>query len=268
MQNPTNAWIAFISLPLLLLFGCGPAQPSAQEQQQLQAGYKSYDGRDYDQAMAQADRYLTKHSTGKGSGEALYLRGRSLEARTAQDQTQAKQNLQAARAAYIQALEQKPSPKLESYILTSLGNVAYFQDDYATAIQQWSTASSKLDKNDIIKAWVLYRMGIAQQRLGQFPAADKTFVAVQQEFPATEPARRAKEHQGSRAFFVQLAAFTSTTSADSAANELRTKGVTPVRIKDPQGRQLIRVGPVANYAQAMTLKSRFGAKYPDAIVVP
>ena len=72
MQHPTNARIAFISIPLLILIGCGPSQPTAEQQQQLQAGYTSYDARDYDQAMAQADRYLSKRPTGKGTAEALY----------------------------------------------------------------------------------------------------------------------------------------------------------------------------------------------------
>jgi hypothetical protein len=46
-------------------------------------------------------------------------------------------------------------------------------------------------QNDIVKAWVLYRMGIAQQRLGQFPAADKTFTAVSAGIPLhrTRPPR-------------------------------------------------------------------------------
>ena len=218
--------------------------------------------------MAQADAYLTKHPQGPGSAEALYLRGRSFEARTAQDQNEARQNLQSARIAYIQALEREPDPRLTAHIRTSLGNVAYFQDDYATAIQQWSAVNPRDLKNPDVTSWILYRTGIAQQRIGQFEAADKTFASVQQQFPSTEPARRAKEHQGVRAFYVQLGTYVNPTSATSAASDLRRQGVIPVTIKDPQGRQLVRVGPVSSYAQAVSLKSRFTSKYPDAIVVP
>jgi len=267
MQNPTNARIALIIPLLLIASGCGPQEPTAQEKAQLAAGYASYSSKEYEQAMAQADQYLSKRPHGPGSPEALYLKGRALEARISQDQNQAKQNLQAARAAYIEALNQKPRQPLESYIRTSLGNVAYFQDDYSTAVQQWTSAYPKLDNNDV-KAWLLYRTGIAYARLGQFDGADKSFAAVQQRFPNTEPARRAREHQGSRAFYVQLATFASSSGADAASAALRKEGVTPVNIKDPQGRQLLRVGPVPTYAQALNLKSRYTAKYPDAIVVP
>src|SRR5436190_732216 len=102
----------------------------------------------------------------------------------------------------LEALEQLPRQPLESYIHASLGNVAYFQDDYQSAIGQLNAAYDKLDSDDI-KAWALYRVGLSQQRLGQFAQADQTFTSVQQFHPNSVPAQRAREHQGARAFYVQ-----------------------------------------------------------------
>jgi tetratricopeptide (TPR) repeat protein len=180
---------------------------------------------------------------------------------------EARNNLQEARAAYIEALEQMPRQPLESYIHASLGNVAYFQDDYQSAIGQLNAAYDKLD-NDEIKAWALYRVGLSQQRLGQFAQADQTFASVQQFHPNSVPARRAREHQGARAFYVQLATFSSPAGADSAAADLRRQGVIATRASDAQGRAILRVGPIASYSQAQYLRGRFTDKYPDAYIIP
>ncbi len=233
----------------------------------LNAGYAALDARDYNEAIAKADEFLLSAPHGPGSAEALYLKGRSFEEKTAGDQAEAKANLQSARAAYIQALEQMPRQPLEAYIRASLANVAYFQDDYPTAISQWSAAYDKLDKDDL-KAWALYRIGLSQQRLGQFAQADQTFVNVQQLHPNTVPAQRAREHQGARAFFVQLATFASPASATRAAAELQRQGVAASTAADSAGHSVLRIGPISSYTQAAYYKTRFAEQYPDAVVLP
>src|SRR5207249_1593934 len=132
---------------------------------------------------------------------------------------------------------------------------------------QLNAAYDKLDSDDI-NAWALYRVGLSQQRLGQFAQADQTFAAVQQFHPNSVPAQRAREHQGARAFYVQLATFASPASADNAAADLRRLGVAANRVSDAQGRALLRAGPIASYSQAQYLRARFADKYPDAFVIP
>ena len=53
-----------------------------------------------------------------------------------------------------------------------------------------------------------------------------------------------------------------------AVADLRSSAVTPNRIIDNNGRHVIRVGPVATYAQATNIRSRFSGQYPDALIVP
>ena len=271
-----HKFIALIAVTMLLIAGCGgnakktqgAGKPAAhQPAAVLNAGYAALDSKDYNEAIAKADEFLTGTPHGAGSAEALYLKGRSLEEKTAGDQAEAKANLQSARSAYIQALEQMPKQPLESYIRASLANVAYFQDDYPTAISQWTAAYDKLDKDDL-KAWALYRIGLSQQRLGQFAQADQTFANVQQLHPSTIPAQRAREHQGARAFFVQLATFASPASATRAAAELQRQGVTASTAADSAGHSVLRVGPISSYSQAAYYKARFAEQYPDAVVLP
>jgi tetratricopeptide (TPR) repeat protein len=248
----------------LSLSGCVENQPPKKV---LNEGYTALEQQQYDEAIGKADEFLSQSPAGPGSAEALYLRGRGFEQKVARSPMDAQVNLQNARTSYIQALEQKPSAKLEAYIRTSLANVAYFQDDYKTALEQWSAAYG--DKQDAdVQAWTLYRMGICRQRLGQFAQADQVFAAVQERYPNTVPAQRAREHSGARSFQVQLATFASPSGADQAMAQLKREGVAATRIIDSKGRSVIRVGPVATYPQAQALKARFASRYPDAMILP
>jgi outer membrane protein assembly factor BamD (BamD/ComL family) len=240
-------------------------------QGQLGQGYDALAQRQYSQAIAAADAYLSTAGTGdKGVAEALYLKGRAIEQQLVDQPTPAAQvqaQWQQARVLYVQALEQKPSPELEALIRAGIANVAFYQDDFQTALEQWNAASAGLKQPDA-QEWVLYRMGQCQQRTGRFEEADRTYAAVQERYPGGQAAAKAKERQGARAFYVQLATFSSPASADRASAELKRQGIQPQRISDAQGRQVIRVGPLPTYAQAKAVKQRQAATYPDALIIP
>ena len=249
---------------LAALSGCAG---EANTKQNLAAGYDAFNSQQYDDAIARADTQLAKDPRGKGSAEALYLRGRALEQRAKNHPTDARNDLAAARQAYVDALAQKPASQLDAYIRTSLANVAYWQDDFTTAQQQWTAAYGKLGTPDT-DPFILYRIGLCQQRLGQFDDADKTFAAVVERYPQTEAADRAKSHSGFRAFTVQLATFADAKGAERAESDLRREGVAAARVVDPRGRHVLSVGPVPTYAAAQQLRTRFTARYPDALIVP
>jgi tetratricopeptide (TPR) repeat protein len=269
MRNTLTCTMFVIFVAMLV--GCEDQKKAQSSRATLQSGYAALESQQYEQAIAQADAYLKMPPAGpagqQGSAEALYLRGRGFEGRAAGNPGEAKANLQNARTAYISALGANPRQPLESYIRTSLANVAYFQDDYATALRQWLTAYDALDRDDV-KSWALYRAGVCQQRLGQFADADKTFAAVMQRHANSPAAEKAREKQGARGFYVQLATFATPASADSAANSLRKEGALPTRTNDAQGRPVVRVGPVNTYAAAQALAGRFAGRYPGAVIVP
>ena len=81
------------------------------------------------------------------------------------------------------------------------------------------------------KGYVLYRIGLCQQRLGRFEQADKTFAAVAANFPRTDAAARAKEKVGVRNFSVQVATFASPQNADTAIHALRGQGFAPALLR-------------------------------------
>ena len=260
---------------VLLMGGCASKEKKAArsaargvpQKAVLDAGYAALEAQQYNEAIAKADQFLAATPHGAGSAEALYLKGRALEGKTAADVDEAKRNLADARAAYIGALERRPKQPLDAYIRTSLANVAYFQDDYPTAISQWMNAYENLDRDDL-KAWALYRTGVSQQRQGQFELADRTFASVVQSHPNTLPAVRAGERRGARAFYVQVATYASAAGADKAVTDLKRQGVGSIKALDGQGHTVVRIGPIASYAQAQYMKTRFSGKYPDSIVIP
>jgi outer membrane protein assembly factor BamD (BamD/ComL family) len=256
-------WILAIALSLLAA-GCANSNAGRAE---LDSGYAALGSGQFEKALADADAYLQRKPVGPGSAEALYLRGRAIEQRVATSPRDATANLQTARNAYINALQQRPSRDLEAYIRTSLANVAYFQDDYTTALGQWTTAYEIL-KNDEVKAWVLYRMGLSNQRLGRFTDADRYLAAVQQRYPGSVPAQRAAEKKGARAFTIQLATYTTAAAADGAVAQLRTSGSPANKQLDAKGRSVVFVGPISSYQQALATRQTLVSKFPDALIVP
>ena len=283
MRNGHKSLLAVLLMIVTILAagGCGGAAKAKRAEKAmrreaakspqivLEDGYRALENQQYSEAIAKADEFLAGQQAGEGTPEALYLKGRGFEGKNLAGVTEdeARENLQAARTAYIQALEANPKQPLASYLRTSLGNVAYFQDDYQTAIAQLTAAYDSLDRDEL-KAWAMYRIGLSQQRLARFDQADQTFREVQQFHANTVPAQRAREHQGARAFYVQLATFAQPGSADRAITDLKRQGVSATRVNGPEGRAFLRVGPIASYAQAQFMRNRFLDKYPDAVIIP
>ena len=252
----------------LMLGGCA-GDTGAKEK--LVEGYKLLDAPrpDYAQMSAAAEAYLSAEPNGPGAAEALYLRGRAYEEKSQQDLTSPEQDVARAQTAYTQALALKPRPGVEGLIRTGLGNVLYFQNKFPQAITELSAGYDKLERNGD-KAWALYRVGRCQQRVGQWEQADRTFAKVAQQFPGTEQARRAAEHTGQRAFWVQVGTYAGAAQADAVVAEMKKMGLTAGKYTDATrpGVQLVRVGPLTTYDAAVGVKNRVWGRYTTAIIVP
>jgi TolA-binding protein len=233
----------------------------------LGAGYSALESQNYEEAMARADEQLTQSPSGSTAAEALYLKGRALEQKTFNSQTEAREAYTHARDAYQQALAQQPSPALEARLHAGVANTSYWLDDYSTAVAEWSHAIEGFD-DPAVKSYMLYRIGLSQQRLGNFAMADQTFGRVQQEFPGTDAASRAREHQGYKGFTVQLATFANPASADAEVSKLQKQGIMPGKSRNAQGNTIVSIGPVPSYSQALDMKRRFSSTYPQAVILP
>jgi tetratricopeptide (TPR) repeat protein len=252
-------------LVLLMGWGGGCQEPGSVG---LEQGYAALEQSRVDEATAAADRYLQDHPTGTSAAAAIYLKGRAIEQRMKRNDAEAVANLRQAKAHYLKAMELSPARPLETYIYTSAGNTCYWLGDFAGAASYWKEAYQRLGKDDL-QAWVLYRIGLCQQRMGRWTDADATFAAVQKEAPGTEAADRARSHQGYRGFYVQVAAFASAKSADQVIKELRAKGYPATRQERPERKlSVVMVGPVATYADAQATKARLNSQYKDTLIIP
>jgi len=247
---------------MLLLTGCTENQPAAN----IGQGYHALEGGQYDEARVTADAYLDKSPRGAEAASALYLKGRSFEQRPKLNRDEAARDWDKASASYNEAAKLNPPEPLRSYIYSSQANVAFLREDFLTAVEQWTSSYAGMDK-DYVRGWVLYRIGLCQQRLGRLDQADHNFAIVMQQYPNTEPAKLASEHRGARSFYVQVGAFSSPANAEKALNELRALGVTGTRFIDGS-MHVARAGPYPTWQAARTVKQKLADKYPKAIIQP
>jgi tetratricopeptide (TPR) repeat protein len=252
-----------IGVPLLLLLGGCPASNRGIEQ-----ANEAFNRGEYLRTVELTQAIeADPQARGEDRAAALYLRGRALEELPAANDAEKLQNLAAARRAYVAALSHSPGKALEGRIRSGVANVAYHQEDYNTSMQQWTAAYELTDLPDQ-KPWILYRIGLSQQRLGQFDLADRTFAQVQQQYPGTEPANRAREKQGVRQFYVQVGVFAQAATAQKTIDALKRMGHKPLQSRDAQGRTVISVGPAPTWASARALQQRVAPQYPDAVIMP
>ena len=262
----------WILLSGLLLAGCVSAN-AVESRKELNAGYRALGQNDYESAMRHAEEFLRNNpNSGPGTAEALYLEGRVYEQRAlaadaAERAAEARSNLQYARSTYEQALTLKSSPQVSALLHAGVANAAYHQDDLATAMSEWAASYEGLQQPDA-KAWVLYRVGLCQQRLGRFEQADNNFASVRQRFPASEAALRAAQHQGARGFYVRIGAFVDAANANKTMASLQSQGFHAVRSAESTGRQMVSVGPANTYAEAKALRARLLGAFPGALIEP
>lgn len=259
-------WIVSVLVAMGWMAGCA-STPREDAGGLLRQASAALEAQRYADAIGLADAYLSAYPTGPGAAEALYIRGRALEDMPVASEGNAQTNMLAARRAYVDALDRRPDATLTGYLHACIADVAYWQDDYVSAARHGRLAMPLLT-TDEQRSWTLYRTGVAEQRLGQFDAADRTFAEVVARFPTSEAAPRARDRIGKRAFFVQLATYSNGQLADALVAQLAKEGQAPRRVVDAKGHHVVSIGPAGNYESAKQLRQRFAARFPDALIVP
>ena len=222
---------------------------------------------DFQTVITAADEQLKASNTAKSKAQALYYKGRAIEGRSKSSPATTVSDLSQAKSLYEQALAAGAYDPDASIIRASLANVAYFQEDFTAARGHWMAAQKTLPDKES-RAWALYRIGLCEQRLGRFGEADKTFAQVQRSYPGTEQARRAREHQGTTSFRVQIATFSRADTADKLLEQLKTKGLRGVKQADPAGRLVVVMTGFANYQAAKVARDQVAGDFPDAMILP
>lgn len=256
----------YLSVLVLCLVMLGCRSTDQRAQRELLEGKRALDQKQFDAAISRADAVLQARVDNVSTAGAYYLKGRALWQKPKANQAEWDSDLYQARVNYESALRHAPPAALEGYIRVSLASVYFAQNDHEKAFEEYSRAYDKVAEPEI-KSGILYRIGVIQQRLNRFDHADKTFAQLQAHFPGSYEAPRARERQGIRGFTVQLATYKNQKTADEAVAELRKQGVMASKTTDVRGLAIIRVTPVT-WNDAVAIKNRFAATYPDAVILP
>jgi len=241
-----------------LAAGCSGA---AQQQDNIDDAKVALGGQRYETVIEDANKVLDEGP----NADAYYLRARAEEERPKPDPEIEASDLSKAREDYQAALEQAPPAGLKSAIELGLGNVAFDQEDWGEALGAFSAALPTLDRPEW-RGPALFRMGVCQQRLGQFDAADQTFEAVITQFAGTEWADRATSLEGMHVFYVQLGAFAKPQDAQHVLSTASGVGV-PLQLMQDQDLTLVRGGPYTTYNAAKLAKAQLAGVNPDAVIV-
>ena len=250
-------------LGLVILLSACTGDP--QSRQALNSGKQALAAGQSSDAIRDADAVISSGDT-PALAEAYFLRGYAIEMRQKPDNAAAAHDFAMARDSYTRGLTFSPRPEIAARLHAQLGNVCYYQEDYAAAVPEFMTAFNSLDSSQP-RDEVLYRMGISEQRLGRFDDADRTFQQVQQQFPGSAYAAPAAAHFGIRGFYVQLGAYTQQKDVNSACNAVRRSGSAPL-IRVDKIITVVRTANVPSYSQAQQLRAQIAVQYPDARVMP
>jgi tetratricopeptide (TPR) repeat protein len=233
--------------------------------QRLDAGNQAIAARQYDQAIRNADAVIGSDDT-LALAEAFYIRGYAIETRPKTDAAAALRDLGLARDSYERGLAHNPRLAIAARLHAQLGNVAYYQEDYPTALRELGVAYRTLDEQQA-KPLILYHMGICEQRLGRFEDADRTFQRVREQYASSGYAAHAASHEGIRGFYVQLGVYRQPSDIAAADRAVAAAGSAPLRTAEGN-LTAVRTADVPSYSQAEQLRERLSARYPDARVMP
>ncbi|HTW94854.1 MAG TPA: tetratricopeptide repeat protein [Tepidisphaeraceae bacterium] len=249
-------------LSFLFLAACGH---TATQQDKIDAAAVAIGSQTrYDDAVADADDAI---KMGPPNAEAYYYRGRAEQERPKSDPSIAQSDYDRAAADYKAALALDPDPDLVLRIHEKMADLAYSQEQYASALAQYQAVIDHLDSADV-RAQALYQMGVCQQRIGDFDAADKTFAEVIQDYPDTDLAQAAHAHLGARAFYVELGEYADPGDSANALTQANVLGIkTEVEVRS-DGMHILQSGPFKSYADAARVRNSVIVQFPSATVMP
>lgn len=243
------------------LSGSGCSTVSKSMRSAISRADKQYDSSNYLVAEGILNRALVAEPNSPAAGEAYYIRGLCHLKQGSIDQGKADLQL---------ALKRAKRKDLKINTLTCLGTIAYERGDWQGACQYWQQVANKLPKV-APNHWVLYRLGIALQKVGKWDEARKYFGKIIHEYGGTDVARKANGRLKYEYFSVQAGAFAQSRRAGVLASKLRNAGF-KARIagKYSSGKRLsiVSVGRYPNYNLAASMLRRVRHVVPDAAIMP
>jgi len=215
----TNGLMMGVALVLTVPVGCGgPGRGVGQGPLALARQYIAKE--QYQPAVQVLSTFIAKPSGANEVGTAHYLRG------LAYAQMEPARN-KLAQEDFEQALAKAHKKKeLAALAHVGLGHL-YFEsrpDEQERAVEHYEAALSQIDADEETQAVVLYRQGVALQRLGRWEEADRYLSQTFDRFGESTYGGYAREHFGSRAWRLQFGAFAVRERAVKLVEQLKRDG--------------------------------------------
>ena len=229
-----------------LVGGCARAA-SKQGRAQLVLARSQYEGGKYVPAVRMLSNFIRDERGSKELGQAYYLRGLCYQEMGSGRELEASGDFEAA-------IKKSRGEAVAGLAHVALGHI-YFEkhpDKQDKAIEQYTAALGKLGEVKP-KDVVLYRLGVAQQKLGQWSEADLHLSRCLDGFAESKYASYARGRFGSRRWRLQYGAFGNLGGAKRMVRELGRSGVEAEwlpRRKDGRLLYAVQSGEYNTYAEA------------------
>ncbi len=224
---------------LLLLTGCAN-RLTEQQQMWLARGQERYERKDYVRAIDPLNRFLSEVNEGPEFAQALYIRGMS--------------NAQAGRRpqAYSDLRRCATTPTetditWRAYIV--LGTLHFEDEQWSQAAQSLQAAARRMPA-DPPKDFVLFRIGLCQERIGQWGATSRFYAEITRTFtsgPYVKAAQRRLQLNANH-FAVQCGAFRERVNAENLQTDLNRKGLDAYIREETRGRTAMYIVLAGRYA--------------------
>lgn len=252
------ARIVSVMLLLTILTGCG----SEHYLHQLQDAQKAFDKQDYARTYRLASGVASAKNPGLAA-QGQYLAG--VSARRLGKDTDAQ--------SYLQNATRSTDPSLAGDAFAELGFLYNRQDHYREAAEAFINAATRLAGQDRANAY--FQAGIAQQKLGFWPAARSSLMLARGANRDGVIGGQIDNYLETVGFTLQVGAYRSQANAQQRVREVGTK-TQYLRVGLPQITSTtngqgdiyyrVHVGRFSDYASAASAQKQMG--FSDAMIVP
>lgn len=255
------ARVVILGAASIVLFGCDTL--TAEQSMWLRDGQRAYDRRHFSEAVRLTSLFLERAADRPETGRALYLRGLS-QARSGR-RPQAYSDLKSAAG-------RTDDVEVAWRAQFALGELSFEDARWAEAERHYSAAAAKMRPISPMDR-ALYRLGVAQQRVGAWDESLRSFEQLARRFPrrALGAAARRILQIRPRYFSLQCGAFALEANAETLRLQLTRKGLSAFVRREQRNQRSLHIvyaGRYPTYADAKRGLARNREHVSDAVIWP
>jgi TolA-binding protein len=264
-MNKRNWPLLFLVVLSLVFSSCAlfyPEPPLPVRDQTFAQGEKHFLAADFPAAVSAFSSFLAQKRRSPYVARAHYFRGKAYLAM---------EDYRAAEEDFRQAQKKARSDEVRAGALIGLGDVAFVQDNFASAKAYYKRAL-KFPPDAYEDDAVRHKLALSYARLNLWYEAKNLLVEIYMKYPQSPRAHIAKEVVArGRGFYVQVGAFNERSSAENLRAQLAAQGY-PAAIEEifrhEQIFYAVRIGRLISWAEARKLEAELRSRGYDTFPGP